>query len=228
MTTKTDPTASYSDPTLLERQRARWPLALERARVKAQQLHDRGANYTRAGQMILASRNAPNLHQRVVWLHRAASAFADVFAPLAACRDGCGHCCRQGVAISGTEAHLLSRASGRPIAKNPDVLRTDRPVTTAEVRAAEADWRAQGKLSPCPFLLNERCSVYAHRPLVCRTLLNMDDDALLCQHSVDGSANVPYANARWLDDAAVALQPGAVWGDIRSFFPPAPGLGDRA
>jgi Fe-S-cluster containining protein len=113
------------------------------------------------------------------------------------CKAGCGACCRTLVPVSFTEARQLRAL----VDAMPEPRRT-------EVRARFADavarLEAAGMLEemrdfdarpdaeyltlhpryfalglPCPFLEDESCSIYAHRPLVCREYL-VTSPAELC------------------------------------------------
>lgn len=55
--------------------------------------------------------------------------------------------------------------------------------------------------------------------MACRTLLNLDDDDLLCRHAKEEQATVPYANATKLKAFALMAQAGTQYSDIRDFFP---------
>ena len=55
--------------------------------------------------------------------------------------------------------------------------------------------------------------------MACRTLINLDDDDLLCQHSEGGQAKVPYADATKLKAFALMAQADTLYADIRDFFP---------
>src|SRR5258708_20275597 len=46
----------------------------------------------------------------------------------------------------------------------------------------------------CPFLKNDRCSIYAQRPFICRTHYSMDEINLLCRLDAE-PALVPLLNA---------------------------------
>ena len=71
----------------------------------------------------------------------------------------------------------------------------------------------------CPFLVDGSCSIYAHRPMACRTHLNLDDDDLLCRLVPGIKVPVPYADATQLKAFYLAAQPNAELADIREFFP---------
>lgn len=141
---------------------------------------------------------------RVTWLQRAADHVVESYGPHSACREGCTHCCHIPVSIGAAEASVIGKAIGR----KPLPLKDHQPV---EVTGYE---------SPCPMLKGGRCSIYAHRPAVCRTHMNMDVDDLLCQ-LVDDSIPVPYLDARQFQLASLMIQPDpASWADIRQWFPP--------
>lgn len=81
---------------------------------------------------------------------------------------------------------------------------------------------ARTEPSPCPFLVNDACSIYEARPMACRLLLNLDDDALLCQSIPGQAVPVPYANSDQLKTLYLMAQVALPLADIRDFFPTAP------
>lgn len=198
-------------------QAARLPLAMLRAEEKlAHASRDASPN-----QLIRASQRARTVEQRIVWLQRAADAWSRPLEGIAACRKGCSHCCQIPVTISRTEANLIGRFINRKPTDPAISIRLASIETESDLLAAEASLQADTTLAPCPFLLNDACSIYAHRPMVCRTLINLDDDNLLCLHSGQGPASVPYADARMLKVLLLAAQPTGELADIRQFFPDA-------
>jgi hypothetical protein len=109
-----------------------------------------------------------------------------------ACQAGCAHCCYQAVGVSAPEVfaiHEHLRAT-----RTPDEL----AAVVARIRAA--DDRTRGMTSaerlspdnPCPFLIDERCSIYEVRPLACRGTNSLD--ATACERAL----RVPDARADFL------------------------------
>jgi hypothetical protein len=111
--------------------------------------------------------------------------------------------------LSRAEAGLIARETGRPLQTPADPsLRNKMNPTYIGV--------------PCPFLVDNRCSIYASRPFTCRVHYNMDADNLLCQLIPGESTNVPYLNPQaWHVAYGAALPPSALeFFDIRDFFKP--------
>ena len=81
--------------------------------------------------------------------------------PALACTEGCTFCCHNVVMATAPEIFLAANA-----------LRTGHGQAFAAAVRGRCDAvlsaRAAGARPPCPLLENERCSVYAARPAVCR------------------------------------------------------------
>ena len=198
--------------------RERWPIAVKRAEEKTQRLQ---SNAPAATRLVHAAQRARSVAQRVVWLQRAASAWAQPFDGVAACRRGCSHCCHIPVVISATEASLIGTAIGRAPEHPARTIQLSRMRSPEEYRDAESRMLSGRQFGEaCPFLaVDHTCSIYAHRPLACRTLLNLDDDELLCRLVPQIEVPVPYADANQLKAFYLAAQPNAELADIRDFFP---------
>ncbi len=129
-----------------------------------------------------------------------------------ACRRGCGHCCHTQVAMAPAEAEMLGMAIHR---KPKDVARHNAP--------GHYDAQPYGYHTPCTFLKNNECSIYEHRPLACRKLVNADIDNLLCQLTAPPGPPVPYLDRTVFDVAYVAVcAVGSSFpksADIREYFP---------
>lgn len=105
------------------------------------------------------------------------------------CRAGCAACCRQLVPISEVEARMLSRlveAQEEPVremfrerfriaietmerAGLLEMLRE--PATVPREQILDLGLRYFVEGLPCPFLIDEACSIHEVRPLVCREYL---------------------------------------------------------
>jgi Fe-S-cluster containining protein len=93
------------------------------------------------------------------------------------CRSGCSDCCHQLFQITEIEAAVISRE----MAELPEDLRQrlrdrSRPYLAArrQLIAAQGEQEAWGQLPPpgsrlaCPALEDGACTIYEHRPLICR------------------------------------------------------------
>ena len=171
-----------------------------------------------AQRLLGVAQRAPTSTARVLWLQRASDAWARPLQAVSACRQGCSHCCHIPVALTDVEARLIGERIGRTPAVPPHAPRGEAALGQAQVPGAPAD--DAGYTDPCPFLEQDVCSIYTHRPLACRVQLNMDADAALCVLREDGvPVDVPYADATTLKAAYWLAQPAARWADIRALFP---------
>ncbi|WP_295856409.1 YkgJ family cysteine cluster protein [uncultured Xylophilus sp.] len=192
----------------------RVPLAMQRARAKVAAAGSPADVFAQ----LRAAGAARTVAKRVHWLQRAADRHLEPLAAVSACRSGCTHCCHIALTITDAEAQLLPQASGRPAVRPADAVRRE------DLQAMARDERLQvdaldAELVSCPFLSEGACSVYATCPLACRVQLNLDDDDLLCQLVPGVDVPVPYADATSIRGLWLALQPSALYADIRSFFP---------
>ncbi len=108
-------------PSLPFAQRERMPLAMQRASDKLAAL----APDDGAARLVRQAMGAHTATQRVVWVQRAASAWSVPMEPVAACRNGCAHCCHIPVMITDTEAALIG-ACRRAQANRPSARRARR------------------------------------------------------------------------------------------------------
>lgn len=158
--------------------------------------------------LLTQARNAGTRAKRIVWLRRAADKFSAAVAPHAACRKGCAHCCHISLKMTQAEATEIGKAIGVVPAHDA----ADRPE-----RAVDNE--------PCPFLIDGACSIYDHRPVVCRSHFNMDADDLLCQLVPGATVPVPF-----MDNRPIMLGVWLVGGespriaDVRDWFPTGKGL----
>jgi Putative zinc- or iron-chelating domain len=154
--------------------------------------------------LINTALEAPSGRKKVFWLHKAANTFTKVYATLAACKPGCSHCCHIPVKLSELEAREIGAAIGRiPVPQQDHVA----------LQATAYD-------NPCPFLVADQCSIYEHRPIVCKTHMNMDADDLLCRLSSGMETPVPFIDTRAFAMASILVAgEKSHWADIRQWFP---------
>jgi Fe-S-cluster containining protein len=125
------------------------------------------------------------------------------------CRSGCAACCRQVVPISETEAMylknlieempadrkaiILSRfqdAANRINAAGLTKKLNTESLVTVEERRKVADQYFSLRIE-CPFLENESCGIYPHRPLACREYLVTSPAAQCATPSAETIQMVP-------------------------------------
>jgi len=91
-------------------------------------------------------------------------------------------------------------------------------VATFDIELAQDHKRFVG--TPCTFLERGKCSIHPWRPMMCRTLVNMDSVDLLCR-LVDGvEVPVPYISTVMLKGYFAYLTRDEQFADIRDWFPP--------
>jgi len=156
----------------------------------------------------LMNENA-SIRSRFAKLNTMASEIATAISPHAACAPQCAQCCHISVALSALEAQRIASAYGLSI-------------TPAPGDQDEAVLQRTYFGEPCPFVHDNQCSIYEHRPLACRLHFSLDADAYFCQTDIapEDSA-VPNVDMRafWLTYAVLSMNAGSTIGDIRQFFP---------
>lgn len=110
-----------------------------------------------------------------------------------ACRAGCSHCCHQAVGVTAPEA--LAIYDYLEATLDADEL----AATANRIRAADQKTRGMSSAErhspelPCPFLIEDRCSIYEVRPVACRGANSLDAEA--CARTLRD----PGARARFLE-----------------------------
>lgn len=124
------------------------------------------------------------------------------------CEKGCSHCCYIDVQVSLPEAQYIQKNLG--IAPDSGVTHT-------------TGFTGQGM--PCGFLGQDGCcSIYAHRPFMCRSFFTVDDP----KYCADNSRHATYtAGSNGLLNKLflllVHLNQGRPVRDVRDYFPRSPG-----
>lgn len=150
--------------------------------------------------------------ERIAVLVKDATKIVSKYTP---CADGCSACCHQAVTITEPEAVRIGKAAGRTPAMVPAITREEAMRGKVEELRSGDVGKYTGQ--PCPFLVDDRCSVYAARPVICRLHHSMHSDNSLCQH--DEIRDVPAMDFSALEGAFVITQQSYTLADIRDFFP---------
>ncbi len=100
-------------------------------------------------------------HQFIEQVDELAARLAARYSKHLVCRAGCSGCCRHHLSVFPVEA----RAARAAIEALPDDLRLRVEQQAREVIEREA----AGEPVACPLLVDDRCSIYQSRPLICRT-----------------------------------------------------------
>lgn len=153
-----------------------------------------------------------SLDRRGLRLVEISREIASRIAPLTPCGNGCSHCCKQPVAISSWEAARIVKFTGR---KSVDPV----GITPGQENNAELRLRYGGV--PCPMLRNDRCTIYAVRPLACIGHHSLAGDPFMCDIAGNPGATVQGINDEEFVFIQMALffNAGCKLADIREFFP---------
>lgn len=143
-------------------------------------------------------------------IYRLVDKFAKFRDPFVACKRSCSDCCRINVTITSLEAKQLAEASGRPAR-----------VITSDIKH-DVDQYAGHE---CPFLVNNLCSVYEHRPYACRQHAMFLPTAEACNPDICYEIQAPFVHFLGMERASreIGSESDRVVADIRDFFPPLKG-----
>ncbi len=106
------------------------------------------------------------------------------------CRAGCAGCCRHHISVFAVEAEEARAA----IETLPTPIRARVEEQAREVIKREA----QDEPVACPLLVNDRCSIYESRPLICRT-----QGLPLLMEAEDGAQEVDFCPLNFTEAGAV-------------------------
>ncbi len=107
------------------------------------------------------------------------------------CRSGCSGCCHHHLSVFAVEAATV----GAAIEALPEPLR----VQLNEQARKTLELEARGQSAICPMLVDDRCSVYESRPMICRT-----QGLPLLIEAEDGEAEVDFCPLNFTDENAIA------------------------
>ncbi|CAK1951801.1 conserved hypothetical protein [Vibrio crassostreae] len=116
------------------------------------------------------------------------------------CKAGCGNCCHINVSVTEHEAQIISSFTGLELKEPLSLVKPDFHGT------------------PCPFLVNEKCSVYSVRPFVCRRQVSVMPSEYWCHPDLSLDVNVPIVEFSELSNAFYAIAARSEVKDIRQWF----------
>lgn len=204
-----DSLLASADPDLPQELRDYLPESGVHARVNMERVSTNFSKPIKALQLELNAmqkKTAPA--QRLTRLRFLAGEFTAIFAKESACNSGCSHCCHIDAMVPRSEAVLIAKATGKTLCE---------PVVKMNI--ADLNRRKDFTGVPCTLLVNGRCSIYKDRPLVCRTLVNMDSEDTLCRLLPGMQVPVPYLNTTNLQAYFAYLTLKDQFADIREWFP---------
>ena len=100
------------------------------------------------------------------------------------CKEGCSYCCEKGeYPFSELEFDYLMKGYNNL----PEDIKTKIKENISKINNERKQHTSGEFMYECPFLINNRCSVYENRGIICRTF------GLLCEHD-DGRYTMPFCH----------------------------------
>ena len=151
------------------------------------------------------------LDRKVIRLRRIADEAAKVIGPFTPCSKGCSACCHNPAIVSEFEAMLIAESTGAPVATPRRVFDlTAGPEARREYHSHHAG-------VACSFLKDGLCTIYMHRPTVCRVQHSLEDSRTGC----DGGRVPAAVDLTEIYQAELRIMGRLmIYADIREFFPP--------
>ena len=106
------------------------------------------------------------------------------------CRAGCSGCCHHHLSVFAVEAREIRAAI--------ETLPADIHDRVKKQAREVIDNESRGVKSACPLLIDDRCSIYQSRPLICRT-----QGLPLLMETADGELEVDFCPLNFSGDGAV-------------------------
>ncbi len=129
--------------------------------------------------------------QLIEYVDKLTASLSSQYARHLVCRSGCSGCCHHHLSVFAVEADAVRQA----VDALPEPLRQRLAQQAYEMLEQEA----RGEPVACPMLVDDRCSIYAARPLICRT-----QGLPLLLEADDGEAEVDFCPLNFTAPDAVA------------------------
>lgn len=144
-----------------------------------------------------------NSLRKLIFLYESMDEIFSYVSKHTVCERGCSHCCHGEIVVSDLEIEYLvkhTKAKKFKSHHNP------------------------ASLDPCPFLVSDKCSIYQHRPYVCRKHVSVTNSADWCKPDLAFKYELPLLRLSGVDKAYAKINFKS-WddfkvSDIRSIFKP--------
>jgi Fe-S-cluster containining protein len=113
---------------------------------------------------------------------------------ITACKKGCYYCCFQEIAISELEVEFILK--------------------NTKAKRKKAANKAFNPEDPCSFLKSHKCSIYAHRPFLCRRHVSIADSSRWCERDVSNKFEFPLINFSEVDKSYAYLLTNSSRGNL--------------
>ena len=151
------------------------------------------------------------LDRKVIKLRKVADEAAAVIAPFTPCARGCDACCHNPALISEVDATLIAQATGAKLST------PQRIIDLTAGPEARNEYFAPYVGVACTFLKDGACSIYKHRPVVCRVHHSIENSAAGC----DGGRQPAAVDLTEVFLAELRMMGRMmIYADVREFFPP--------
>ncbi len=112
--------------------------------------------------------------------------------PRLGCRSGCAYCCHVRIEATIPEAILAFAHLTDPADPRRDKVLSN----AAMLRRMPAEDRLASR-APCPMLIDNRCSIYEDRPLMCRSMMAPDAEKCCAAFHEEEVATEYFVNAQF-------------------------------
>ncbi|WP_027721300.1 YkgJ family cysteine cluster protein [Maridesulfovibrio zosterae] len=109
-----------------------------------------------------------------------------------ACSSGCSYCCSSHISLMPHEAFNIALYLAQNCDESEFTRYTEKCIEAAaplEIKSLKSF--VKDYFSPCPFLHENRCSIYDVRPIVCRNWISSDLNACVKSHEGQNKVVVP-------------------------------------